>query len=153
MVSPGRRRVAEREPYAEEIAGIIRAEAARAGMKTRDVARVLQQAGSTVSNKLTGKNNFSLSDVVRFARHLGLTPGELIDNIDVPAEVRRQRLARLAEAEAAEREDAQTDTDDDQGDDGAGGGGLRPHSPDSGDSGNGGAQAPSGDVEAPEGTV
>jgi len=145
--------VAEREPYADEIAGIIRAEAARAGMRTRDVANVLQQAGSTVSNKMTGKNNFSISDIVRFARHLGLTPGELIDNVDVPTEVRRQRLARLAEAETAEPEGAQTEADDDQDDDDdTGSGGLRRQGPDSGDSG-GGAQAPSGDVEAPEGAV
>src|SRR5699024_12242322 len=100
MVSPGRRRVAEREPYADEIAGIIRAEAARAGMRTRDVANVLQQAGSTVSNKMTGKNNFSISDIVRFARHLGLTPVELIDNEHVPTEVHLLRVARLAAAES-----------------------------------------------------
>src|SRR5699024_9423877 len=65
---------------------------------------------------------------------------------------RRQRLARLAEAETAEPEGAQTEADDDQDDDDTGSGGLRRQGPDSGDSG-GGAQAPSGDVEAPEGAV
>ncbi|HLS00461.1 MAG TPA: helix-turn-helix transcriptional regulator, partial [Beutenbergiaceae bacterium] len=105
MAKSGRRRIEDRDPYVESVAAVVRAEAARAGLRAHQVAKIMNIAPSTVSAKMRGINNFSVSDIARFARHLGLTPGELMDNIDVPMSVRTERLMRLAEAAQAQQEE------------------------------------------------
>ena len=105
MSTPGRRRKEDRDPYAESVAAVVRAEAARAGLRGNEVAKIMNLSPSTVSTKMRGIHNFSVSDIARFARYLGLTPGELMDNIDVPMSVRNERLLRLAEAAQAQQEE------------------------------------------------
>src|SRR5690625_894569 len=142
MSTPGRRRKEDRDPYAESVAAVVRAEAARAGLRGNEVAKIMNLSPSTVSTKMRGIHNFSVSDIARFARYLGLTPGELMDNIDVPMSVRNERLLRLAEAAQAQQEEegaSSTSRQEEERSDEDGGASSRPYRP---APGSGGVEAP-----------
>jgi transcriptional regulator with XRE-family HTH domain len=59
------------------VAANVRFEAARHGLRQQDVAEIVRISRSAVSLRFTGKAPWTLDEVGRFARALGIRPGEL----------------------------------------------------------------------------
>jgi transcriptional regulator with XRE-family HTH domain len=59
------------------VAANVRFEAARHGLRQRDVAAIVRISRSAVSLRFTGKAAWTLDEVGRLAQALGIRPGEL----------------------------------------------------------------------------
>ncbi|WP_052436892.1 helix-turn-helix domain-containing protein [Georgenia sp. SUBG003] len=65
------------EGLAAVVAANIRYEAARRGLAQKDVAQIVRISRSAVSLRYTGRAPWTLDEVGRLARTLGIRPGEL----------------------------------------------------------------------------
>ena len=71
------------EAVAREIRGLL----AKAGLTQKDVANILAITQAGVSDRLRGKQNFSLDELFTLAGALDLTVGDLLGNSIVSAHV------------------------------------------------------------------
>ena len=71
------------EAVAREIRGLL----AKAGLTQKDVARILAITQAGVSDRLRGKQNFSLDELLTLAGALNLTIGDLLGDSIVSARV------------------------------------------------------------------
>ena len=71
------------EAVAREIRGLL----AKAGLTQKDVASILAITQAGVSDRLRGKQNFSLDELLTLAGALDLTVGDLLGNSIVSAHV------------------------------------------------------------------
>ena len=71
------------EAVAREIRGLL----AKAGLTQKDVANILAITQAGVSDRLRGKQNFSLDELFTLAGALDLTVGDLLGNSIVSARV------------------------------------------------------------------